>query len=139
MVDYPGEHERRGPKDRGKARSLVLLVIAGNTVAGAAKLIGVPLRTARRWSRDPRFRLAVEEGRSRALDAAIGRLTAGATGAVDALIELAKAADSDATRVSAAKAILSQLPMLAEFHTLAERVRVLEERAKRTEESQPWQ
>ncbi len=140
MVDFPNSAgDRRGPRNPGRARLLVFGVASGETVSAAAKTLGIPRRTARRWAADPKFKAAVESIRTQALDAAIGRLTAGAMGAVDALVELAKAADTDATRVSAAKAILSQLPAMIEFHTLAERVRVLEERAQRNEESQPWQ
>lgn len=129
------------PRNPSAADLLALAVASGESLRSASKKLDIGYRTARRWSRAPRFRARVEQYRSEMIGQALGKLAARAGGAVDTLAELMEQADTDATRLAAAKAILDKLPGLSEHFGLSERVRVLESQAEaeRIGEGNPWQ
>ncbi len=86
---------------------LVLELAAGRSIPDAARTVGCSEKTVDRRLASPAFRVRVEEARRELFDRAAARLTSVATAAVDALAGLMQGADTDAARVSAARAILT--------------------------------
>ena len=115
------------PRNKGLLRALAVAVASGMTVAAAARMLGIPRRSAYRWSKAERFLEAVEEIRTAALDRAIGKLSRGATQAAETMVELSAAADTDATRLAAAKGVLATLIDLKEAAQLRAKIEALEE------------
>lgn len=115
---------------RRKGETEVLAALArGHSAAGAARSAGISDRTVRRWLDDPAFAGRVEELRRTMLDAAVGQLADAAADAVSTL-RLMLAADSEAVRVRAARAILAAVVVLRESLDLEERLAVLERLAE---------
>lgn len=131
MVSRPD----RGPRNPQMAAVLALAVASGESVRSAASRLGIPGRTAKRWAASEAFKAKVQEHRASFTDQALGRLTALAVGAVDVMGELMKEADSDSTRLAAAKAVLDKLPSLHEFFAFADRIAQLEARVGSDAES----
>ncbi len=102
--------EPAGPRNPNKAEQAALLLAQGHSVAASARIVGAGERTLKRWNNSPRFRARVEEHRRALVDATVGRLVESSTNAVNVLVELMGSADSDSTRLGAAKAILGHLP-----------------------------
>ncbi len=86
---------------------LVLELAAGRSIPDAARTVGCSEKTVDRRLASPAFRVRVEEARRELFDRAAARLASVATAAVDALAGLMQGADTDAARVSAARAILT--------------------------------
>jgi hypothetical protein len=110
-----------------KHESLAVAVAAGCSVAAWAKTNDVPRRTAYSWTEAPEFRARVSALRRQATDEAIGLLSAGARQAAMIMRLLLKDAESEAVKLSAARAILAELRATAEFHELSLRVTELEQ------------
>ena len=87
----------------------------------------VPKRTAYRWSREPKFRAAVESCRRRAVDRAVGRMAKRVTWATNGIAKLAKSADSESVKLAAPRAMLSDMIAVSKFAGLEHRVTELEE------------
>jgi hypothetical protein len=116
-----------GERPRSAKTELVLAIANGTSVAAWARGNNVPKRTAYRWSREPKFRAAVESCRRRAVDRAVGRMAKRVTWATDGIAKLAKSADSDSVKLSALRAILSDMMAVSKFTGLEHRVTELEE------------
>ncbi len=121
------------PRNPGKAALAALALASGQSIRGTATAVGLNERTVRRWARAPTFKAKVERLRAEMTDQALGRLVGLAAGAAGVLGKLMLEADSDATRLAAAKAILDKLPIMSEYFDLLERLRVLEQREQRAE------
>ncbi len=109
---------------------LALAVAAGTSVCAWARAHEVPMRTAYRWANEPKVRGAVETFRRRALDRAIGRMTGRATWAVNGIAKLADSADSESVRLSALRAMLSDMMAVSEFAGLEQRMAQIEEQLR---------
>lgn len=124
MVDRP-EPEPRSP---GKAALAALAIAQGSTMKAIAARLGLSERTIRRWAKTAAFKARVEALRSEYTDATLGRLADASSAAVGVLIDLMAEADTDSTRLAAAKAILDKLPIISEYADLARRIAELERR-----------
>lgn len=113
----------RGRKSADDA--LVLALAAGATMADAAEQAGVSERTAFRRMQDALFRQQVVITRTRFYEQAVGLLADSLTDAVRTLRALLEA-DSESTRLGAARTILDAGPRLRESEELAERIAALE-------------
>ena len=110
---------------------LALEIASGASVTTAAESVGCSRRHAFRLLRDEGTRQRIAELRHRIADAAVGRLSAAAVGAVDCLVALLDD-DEAATRLAAAKSILMMLPRVAEHVELRHRLDRLENRSTPT-------
>lgn len=87
--------------------ALAVHLAAGGKLAKFASAMKLPIRTAQRWASSPALRTRVREIRREATDGAVGRLSAAAEEAVDTIESLSKSARSEATKLAAARAILT--------------------------------
>ena len=101
----PDDPPRRG--GRALDDRLVIELAAGRSIPDAARVVGCSEKTVDRRLASPAFRARVEQARRESFDAAAARLAAVATAAVAALAHLMHSADTDAARVSAARAVLT--------------------------------
>ena len=86
--------------------ALITALAAGVTRSEAAKAVLVSPKTVQRRMDDPGFRDRVEERRGEMVSAAVGRASAALIDAVETLQDLARSAESEAVRVSAARSLL---------------------------------
>lgn len=111
-----------------KFEPLAVSVAAGHNITSAAKSVGCSSRHAYRISGTPEFDRRVGELRTKAADAAVGRLSASAVEAVEVLREIMGDVDGRAAdRVTAAKTVLAMLGPLSELHELRARLDRLEQ------------
>ena len=106
---------------------LAIAVSGGSTVREAAAAVGCSVSHAYHLSATPEFQTKVNELRSEATQAAVGRLSNAASKAVETLIELLGSKEPK-DRLNAAKAILATLVPLSEFGELRARIDKLESR-----------
>lgn len=107
----------------------VLALAQGRTNGQAATDAGVSARTVLRWLEDDDFRQEVEQTRTTLLRVAVGRLAAGATLAVDALVD-SLTTEKGQARVLAARTLLDACLKLRESLELEERIAALETRSE---------
>ena len=113
--------------DRSRAdAALVAALAGGSTVEDAAATASVGVATVYRRLKEADFRKWVDDARAELIAVAVARLGAASTKAVATLDGLL-AADSEAVRLGAARAILDAALKWREHEDLAERVRGLEE------------
>lgn len=105
-----------------------LAVASGQPVGRAARALGVPSRTAYRWSKAPEFIAAVQAVRRRALDRAVGRLGKVTVKAVATLERLMGTGNPEAIQLGAARAVLGSVIDLRSNVEMAERLDQLEAR-----------
>ncbi|NEA78035.1 hypothetical protein G3I30_02650 [Actinospica acidiphila] len=103
----------------------VLALAQGHTTGQAAKQAGVSSRTVLRWLEDDDFRQEISDTRTELLRAAVGRLAAAATKAVDTLVD-ALTTEKGQARVQAAKVLLEATLSLRESLDLEERIAAIE-------------
>jgi hypothetical protein len=87
----------------------------------------VPDRTAYRWAADPEVKAQIESIRRGALDEAVGRMAQRATWAVEKIVELGANANSESVRLSALRAVLSDMMAVSKFGGLEDRMTQIEE------------
>jgi hypothetical protein len=116
-------------EDRPRSRKtvLALAIASGTSVTAWARANEVPKRTAYRWASEPKVRAAVESCRRRAMDRAIGRLARRVTWATDGIAKLAQGAESESVRLTALRAILSDMMAVSQFAGLEQRITEIEE------------
>jgi len=113
--------------NRNWARALAAL-LTEPTVERAAAACGLAQSTIYGYLRDPAFRAALQARQGDIIQAAVGALANLAGEAVGVLGEIVKDTEAGAAvRVRAALGILDQAARMAEFATLEERIRVLEQ------------
>jgi hypothetical protein len=117
-----------------KKSKLVLALAEGCTVREWAEENGVRPRTAYTWAQSPDVVKEVERIRREVLDCAVGRLCHNAAVAADAIAKLAKEAESESVKLSAARAVLADLMSVSDYATLEKRLSEVERRM--TESSQ---
>ena len=94
---------------------LAAAIADGTAIAKWASSNEVPERTAYRWAAEPEVRSEIESIRRRALDEAIGRMARRATWAVDGIVELGESTASESVRLSALRAVMSDLIAVSNF------------------------
>ena len=87
----------------------------------------MPKRTALRWAAEPKVRAAVEACRRRVLDRAVGRMTIDVKWATKGIFELGKSAASESVRLSALRAVVSDMMAVSKFGGLEDRMTQIEE------------
>ena len=97
-----GRHRGR----TGADATLVASLAGGATTATCAQSAGVSERTVRRRLEDPDFMARVDSARAEMLRSATAQISAGATMAVSALIELLESSIPPSVRLGSAKAML---------------------------------
>jgi hypothetical protein len=123
--------------NRNQKSSLALAIAGGSTVKAWAESHQVPARTAYTWAREEGVCALVEEIRRRAVDRAIGRLARHATAAAGEIGRLATKAESEATRLNAARAVLADLLTVSDYASLERRLTELEKRHAREDRHDP--
>ena len=109
--------------------TLVVALASGATMADAARQAGVSERTAFRRMQDAEFRQQIVTARTQFYAQAVGLLADSLTDAVRTLRALLDA-ESESTRLGAARTILEAGPRLRESEELAERIAALEANLK---------
>ncbi len=108
--------------------ALLLALVCGASVDGAAQKAGVSTRTAYRRLADPAFRARLRQAQADLARRAAGLLTAATLEAVRTLVQLQAAASPPAARLGAARAVIGLGQRLREEADLAERMAELERR-----------
>jgi len=108
------------------AEPMAIAVAAGSSIKAAAEAVRCSTQTAYNISATSEFRSRVSEIRSELTTAAVGRLTAAASEAVDTLRSLLDAANEPSVRLNAAKAILANLGPISEHGELRQRIDAIE-------------
>lgn len=106
---------------------LVLALARGETLTTAAQLAGVSARTVNRRLTLSDFRAEVQRARAQLVDAAAGKITNGLDAAAECLRKLLTS-DSDAIKLSAARALFDIGIRLKEVVELESRLLDVEER-----------
>jgi hypothetical protein len=109
-----------------KWHPLAWRVANGKTVKEAMEELGLPERTAYRYSALPEFKRRVSEIRTDILDAATGDITSAVTVAVATIRELLGDTHEPAVRLNASKAIINAMRPLSELGELRQRIAALE-------------
>jgi hypothetical protein len=116
--------------------ALALALAAGQCLRDAAHASGVSERTAtRRWS-DSAFRRRVNELRGEMVRRALGKMADGMTEAADTLRALLRA-ESESTRLGAARSILELGNKLRDCVEMEERLSALEKRFTENASNEP--
>ncbi len=100
------EPRGHGQKYTRKREALIAALLTEPTHEAAAKKAGISPATFYRWMHVPEFRGAYREARRELVEAAIGRVQAGAGEAVETLLEVARSGKRDGDRVRASLALL---------------------------------
>jgi hypothetical protein len=108
--------------------TLALAIAAGRSIASWCRETGEPKRSAYRMAKTPECQQLVQEIRRRAIDRAIGRLARHAAKSVDEIVKLATKGQSEAVRLSAARAVLADLMSVQSHAELEREVRMIKER-----------
>lgn len=116
--------EGHGSKERLREAAVAAL-LSHPTHEAAAKAAGVSESTLARWLREPTFAAAVREARRRALEQALGTLSAATAEAVETL-RACLGAEGEAVRLRAAVAVLEHALRGAEVADLEQRIAALE-------------
>jgi hypothetical protein len=106
---------------------LAIAIARGANATTWANQNKVPRRTAQRWAREPEVRAAVERTRRRALDRAVGVMSTRATWAARLIVKLGETATSESVRLSALRAIMSDVIAVSKFGGLEDRMTEMEE------------
>jgi transposase-like protein len=109
----------------------VSLSACGEAMDGMAATLGVCSRTLRRWKRRPEVASAIAELTRESMAVAKSTLAHAANKAARELVDLSESATPDASRVSAARAILEHAEKFVELAELADRLSELESRLKK--------
>jgi hypothetical protein len=108
---------------------LLLALACGATVEQAARQAGVSESTAHRRMAEANFRRRLQKLRGDMVQRTAGTLTAAASEAVRALLDLLKPSAPHAARLGAARSVLDFGMKVRELAELEERITALEEQA----------
>jgi hypothetical protein len=112
---------------KNQKNQLAVAIARGESITEWAGQNEVPLRTAYRWSRDPRVRRAIEAWRRRALNQALGRLAGLSMKAAEGIARLGESAESESVQLRAWRAVLADQMAVARFSDLEQRMLAIEE------------
>lgn len=115
---------------RINTKRLALAIARGETVKAWATRNKIPLRTAYRWSANPKVKLGVEDFRRRALNQALGKMAGMAMKAAEGIARLAQGAESESVQLRAWRAILADQMALTRFANLEQRMTEMEEQIR---------
>jgi len=107
-------------------RRFVTLSASGESMDSMAAGLGVCSRTLRRWKRRPEVASAIAELTHESMALAKSTLANAANRAARELVGLAESASPDASRVSAARAILEHAEKFVELAEISDRLTELE-------------
>jgi hypothetical protein len=100
---------------KGQKTQLTVALAEGISAAKWARINGVPIATAYRWSKEPAVHAQIESIRRRAIDRAVGRMARRMTWAHEGIAKLAKKAKSESVQLSALRSILTDMRAFSEF------------------------
>jgi hypothetical protein len=112
---------------KNQKNQLAVAIARGESITEWAGQNEVPLRTAYRWSRDPRVRRAIEAWRRRALNQALGRLAGLSMKAAEGIARLGESAESESVQLRAWRAVLADQMAVSRFSDLELRMLDIEE------------
>ena len=110
-----------------KQDRLALALVAGKTIRDWVQENGVPERTAYRWASEPEVRRQIQDWRRAAIDNTLRFMAERSAAALDRIEELGKVADSDAVRLKANRALVTDQIALARHSNLEHRLSLIEE------------
>lgn len=114
------------PDECQKWQLLAIKVACGMHINTAADVLGIPSRTAYRYSALPEFRAEVGRLRTEMSERAVGVLSAACTTACEVLTQILGETHEPKDRLAAARLILSNVAPLAEHAELRARLDKLE-------------
>ncbi len=117
------------PQDR--KTQLAFAVAQGSSLKKWAEANNVSRATAYRWADEPEVKACANSIRRRALDRAVGLLSSRVTRAALGIVKLADTASSESVKLSALRAIYSDMISASRFGGLEDRVAELEEERSR--------
>jgi hypothetical protein len=117
-----------GKHPRQKREHLALHVACGGSVAAFARDHEVPRRTAYLWTKEPGFAAKTAGYRDKILDKLVGRLAKLGGKAVSGIGVLAVKGESDAIKLAACRAILSDLISIGAYQANARQFAAMEAR-----------
>jgi hypothetical protein len=123
------------PDSRKKPRKLdefIRALLTNPSLEDAARAVGISRTTAWRWLKNPAVIAQLHEARREAWGRALAMLQEAGPEAVQALREVLRAAESESSKVSAAKAVLELGVKVVELTDLQQRIETLEQVAKTT-------
>jgi hypothetical protein len=109
---------------------LALALAQGTSLTKWAEANDVPRSTAYRWADEPEVKSRANAIRRRAVDRAVGLLSRRINWATLGIVKLAGTAASEAVKLSALRAICSEMITVSRFGQLEDRVTELEERSR---------
>jgi hypothetical protein len=115
---------------QNRKTDLALAIAQGISLKKWAEANNVARSTAYRWADEPEVKACANAVRRRALDRAVGMLSRRVTWAALGIIKLADTAGSEAVKLSALRAIYSEMIATSRFGSLEDRVTELEERSR---------
>lgn len=123
--------QKKTPSADCKARMLAAHVFEHGNVRAAARAMGAPERSARRWAASGAFTEELRRLQADALSHAVRGLSAGAQEATALLRAVIRNPEApEAVRVRAAVAVIDAVVKLAGYIDLEERIATLEARAE---------
>ena len=125
-------------KGHGEERSreqeqFIAALLSCPTVEGAAETVGIGNVTASQWRKDPAFAERYREATREAMRQAAALLQGAAREAVGTLRAIQSKGESEAARVSAARAILEMAVKAADLEDVQQRLDALEQSLKERE------
>ena len=97
-------------KRASKQGPAIAAILTHDSLASAARSVGLGVNTLIRWMKEPAFAAALEEARSRVFDHAVGTLKNAASEAAEVLVTVMRdKKNSVATRLHAAQMVLQHV------------------------------
>jgi hypothetical protein len=110
---------------------LALALAKGTSLKKWAEANNVSRSTAYRWAEDAEVKACANAIRRRALNRAVGQFSRRVAWAARGIVKLADTANSEAVKLSALRAIYSEMIATSRFGVLEDRVTELEEQQSR--------
>ena len=114
------------PKLSPNQRKAFETLTTTGSVSSASKAAGVSRQTIYRWLKEPAFAGMVREQEAQTLERVSGMLVAAASHAVAVLVQEMRDADSSASRIRAADAVLTKVLSLRELASIESRLTEIE-------------
>jgi hypothetical protein len=124
-----------GKNNESKLEHLAMHVACGGSVASFARDHEIPRRTAYLWTKSDGFSEKVADYRDRVIDRLVGRLAKLGGKAVQGIGVLAEKAESEAVRLQACRAVLSDLIGIGNYATNARQFEELKAQVKALEDA----
>lgn len=115
--------------NKNKSKSaLVVWMAKGGKVTAWCRKSGVPIRTARFWTADPKFRARVESARHRMYERSLGVLAASMAKMAAGMVKLGVSAEAEAVRLQAQRAVFAEARDTNKFLLLERELAEIKER-----------